>query len=95
MDRAELYVKMHVGCTLTLQNFSILHPAPRYPDISITRQEMLVVVTLLDINDNIPEFPWSELAVAYPDKDLARQILPGFIADIKVMLAMYIIHCVT
>ncbi|KAF4527614.1 hypothetical protein B566_EDAN016300 [Ephemera danica] len=83
-NNPQVYVEMTVDCEDPTAVPMSIHLLPREipPEISITRQEMVVVITLEDKNDQNPIFEISELAVAYPILDLARQLLPGPIAAV-------------
>ncbi|CAB3384709.1 Hypothetical predicted protein [Cloeon dipterum] len=52
-------------------------------EAEVTKQQMLVVLNILNVNDHEPVFEPAELRVGYPNRDFARQIFPGAIAKVQ------------
>jgi hypothetical protein len=57
--------------------------SPRLEE-SVDKNQMLVIVNLLNRNEEAPKFDELEIIVGYPDQEFARQIFPGFISKVQV-----------
>jgi len=81
MPSPQVRIKLRVECNAP----PLADSANNRLQETVTKNEMLVVVNILNINEHNPEFTAeTPKIVGYPDQDFAQQLFPGSVVQIKV-----------
>ncbi|XP_059482137.1 uncharacterized protein LOC132200576 [Neocloeon triangulifer] len=84
VETPQVMLRLRVTCGLTKENKDTVNASLSHRlQEGVTKEEMLVVVNLLNKNEHAPQFASETLTVGYPSKAFARQIFPGSIVQVK------------